>query len=187
VETEATQNDPGRPDAMPADAAAEPSAAADGGDLAALNAQLSEANARAEDSNAKLLYALADFENFRKRSDRVLADRLAAGKRSTLAKFLPVLDNLQRALAFERDSDGLRGGLEATQRGFAALLESEGVRRIAVAGQPFDPRIAEAIGTRESDDADDDVVLEEAQPGYALGEDVLRPAQVIVSKRREST
>ena len=148
-----------------------------------LNQRLLEATARAEENHAKLLYALADFENFKKRSERVLFDRLAAGKRATLSKFLGVLDNLERALAYEQGSDGLRGGLEATQRGFEALLESEGVKRLSLVGEHFDPRIAEAIGTRETGDVDEDVVVEEVQPGYTMGDDVLRPARVIVAKR----
>ena len=163
----------------------EPSAATQVEDGAGedLNQKLLEATARAEENHAKLLYALADFENFKKRSERVLFDRLAAGKRATLSKFLPVLDNLERALGFGGESNGLRGGLEATQRGFEALLESEGVKRLSLVGERFDPRIAEAIGTRETDDVDEDVVVEEVQPGYAIGDDVLRPARVIVAKR----
>ncbi len=165
---------------------AEPSASpASAGDVdaEALNAQLLEANARADENHAKLLYALADFENFRKRSDRMLTERLAFGKRATLAKFIPVLDNLERALAVDSESSGLRDGLQATQREFESLLASEGVKRLTVVGEAYDPRTAEAVGTRETDDGPDNVVLEELQPGYALGDDVLRPARVIVAKR----
>jgi molecular chaperone GrpE len=177
VETKATNDDGADP---LADVATEPDS---GGALEALNAKLIEANARAEENHAKMLYALAEFENFKKRNERMLLDRLAAGKRATLAKFLPVLDNLERALRYEQDSGGLRGGLEATQRGFESLLASEGVKRLTLVGERFDPRIAEAIGTRPADDVDEDVVVEEVQPGYAIGEDVLRPAHVIVAKR----
>jgi molecular chaperone GrpE len=156
----------------------------DGDDeLATLRAQLAEANARAEENHSKLLYALADFENLRKRGERQLQDRLAAGKRTTLAKFLPVLDNLERALSFGLDSEGLRGGLEATQRGFEALLESEGVKPLSVLGTVFDPRIAEAIGTRDTEDVEDGLVVDEVQRGYTLGDELLRPAHVIVANR----
>jgi molecular chaperone GrpE len=147
-----------------------------------LTEQLAQANARAEENREKLLYALADFENYKKRAERQLAERLGAGKRATLAKFLPVLDNLERALAFEADSNGLRGGLEATQRGFEALLSSEDVKPLSVLGEPFDPRIAEAIGTREAGDIADNIVVEEVQRGYTLGDELLRPARVIVSE-----
>jgi molecular chaperone GrpE len=186
VETEATRGEPERLDERTAEEPASPATAGDA-DIAALNAKLLDATARAEDNHAKLLYALADFENFRKRSDRVLAERLSSGKRTTLAKFLPVLDNLERALAVERDSDGLRDGLIATQRGFETLLAGEGVTRLAVVGERFDPRTAEAIGTRETNEADEDVVLDEVQPGYAIGDEILRPARVIVAKHPDVT
>ena len=73
--------------------------------------------------------------------------------------------------------------MQATLKGFEALLASEGVKAVEVVGKPFDPRIAESIQSRKVEDGDDDVVLEELQRGYALGEDLLRPAQVVVSKR----
>jgi molecular chaperone GrpE len=173
----------GGPGNEPAGAASESRAPGDAGAAEALAEKLAAETARAEDNHAKLLYALADFENFKKRNERMLFDRLAAGRRATLAKFLPVLDNLERALGYEQESDGLRGGLEATQRGFEALLAAEGVKRLSLVGTAFDPRLAEAIGTRSTDDVDEDVIVEEVQPGYAIDDDVLRPAHVIVAKR----
>jgi molecular chaperone GrpE len=153
-------------------------------DAETLRSRLAEANARADESHAKLLYALADAENFRKRNERYLQERLSTNRRTLLGKFLPVLDNLQRALAFEGDSEGLRQGLEATQRGFEALLASEDVKPILTVGEPFDPRFAEAVGTRESDNVPDNTVVEELQRGYKMGGEVLRPARVIVSLKR---
>lgn len=152
-------------------------------ELQALADKLAEANARADENHAKVLYVLADFENYKKRAERLLLERAAAGKRATLAKFLPVLDNLQRALGYQPDSDGLRGGLAATQREFESLLASEDVKPMAVLGAPFDPRRAEAIGTRESDDVDEDTVVDEVLRGYTAGDEVLRPARVIVAKK----
>ena len=104
------------------------------------------------------------------------------GKKSLLGKFLPVLDNLQRAMAFEGEAEGVRGGLAATLKGFEAVLASEGVTAIEVKGKPFDPHTAEAIGTQAAPGVDGDIVLEEAQRGYMLGEELLRPAHVIVAK-----
>jgi molecular chaperone GrpE len=149
------------------------------GDLAA---ELEAAKAKAEENYNKFLYAMADFENYKKRIERQFADIAIAGKRSALAKFLPVIDNLERALNFEDDSSGLRGGLQATLKGFEGVLASEGVKPIAVKGKPFDPKIAEAIGTAPSDDVPSDTVVEEVQKGYMIGDELLRPAQVIVAK-----
>ncbi|HXP94089.1 MAG TPA: nucleotide exchange factor GrpE [Candidatus Binatia bacterium] len=149
------------------------------GDLAA---ELEAARAKAEENYNKFLYAMADFENYKKRIERQFADIAIAGKRSALAKFLPVIDNLERALGFEGDSEGLRGGLQATLKGFEGILASEGVKPIRVKGQPFDPKIAEAIGTQPARDVPNDTVVEEVQKGYMIGDELLRPAQVIVCK-----
>ena len=94
-----------------------------------------------------------------------------------------MLDNLQRAMAFEGDSRGRprRIGGDAAS-GFEAVLASEGVTAIQVKGKPFDPHTAEAIGTQAVPGVDGDIVLEEAQRGYMLGEELLRPAHVIVAK-----
>lgn len=144
--------------------------------------ELATAQARAHENYQKHLYAMAELENSRKRMDKQLADRLTLGRKELLAKFLPVIDNLRRALGFEIASDSLRDGLQATLRGFEAALASEQVRPIQVLGMPFDPRLAEAIGTRLTTEVADNTVLDEAQRGYMIGEELLRPAQVIVSQ-----
>ncbi|HMD01923.1 MAG TPA: nucleotide exchange factor GrpE [Candidatus Baltobacteraceae bacterium] len=149
-----------------------------------LAAALTEAQALAEERYKELQYARAEIDNVRKRAERIAADRLSAGRRALLAKFLPVIDNLKRAMEFE-DSDSLRDGLQATLKGFDALLAAEGARPIEVVGKPFDPRLAEAIESRQDADVPDDQVLEEIRRGYTLGEDLLRPAQVVVSKRAQ--
>jgi molecular chaperone GrpE len=145
--------------------------------------ELAAAKAKAEENYNKFLYAMADFENYKKRVERQLADISLAGKKSVLKKILPVLDNLERALTYDPGSEGLRGGLQATLRGFESVLESEGVKGVSLKGAPFDPKLAEAIGTQPAPaGVADDTVLEEAARAYVMGEDVLRPGQVIVAK-----
>ncbi|HZZ64102.1 MAG TPA: nucleotide exchange factor GrpE [Candidatus Baltobacteraceae bacterium] len=142
---------------------------------------MEDVEARAEDFRQKYLYAMAEIENVRKRSARQSEETVQAFKRRLLLRLLPVLDNLQRALAF-RDSDEMREGLAATLRGFEEALEAEGVRPILTTGERFDPNLAEAIGTERVLDEQNDTVLAEAQRGYLLGRDLLRPARVIVVK-----
>ena len=148
-----------------------------------LSARLVSANAKAEDNYNKFLYAMADFENYKKRMERQLGEISLAGRKSLIAKFLPVIDNLERALAYGTENEALRGGLQATLRGFENVLTGEGVKAVSLKGQPFDPRLAEAIGTQPAPAGiADDTVLEEATKAYVHGDDVLRVAHVIVAK-----
>jgi len=153
------------------------------GDAADLQAQLEAANAKADDNYNRLLLAMADFENYRKRVERHRAESALAARRALLRQLLPVIDNLERALAFEDASEGLRGGVQQTLKGFESVLTAEGVRPIPdLTGEPFDPKVADAIETRPADGVPDDTVIEQTQKGYMLDDQVLRPAKVIVAK-----
>jgi molecular chaperone GrpE len=145
--------------------------------------RLAAANARADENYNKYLLAMADFENYKKRMQRDIESIVSSRRRSLIERFLPVIDNLERALQSNNAGDALRSGVEQTLRGFEALLTGEGVKAIDVKGKPFDPRVAEAIGTTPAGDGiGDDVVVDVALKGYTLGDELLRPAKVIVSK-----
>ncbi len=149
-----------------------------------LRAQLDAATAKSDENYQKFLLAMADFENYKKRMQRDIESIVTAHRRKILERFLPVLDNLERALAFDAGGgEKLRGGIEQTLRGFESVLASEGVKEIDVKGKPFDPRIAEAIGTMPATGGvADDTVMEVAEKGYTIGEELLRPAKVLVAK-----
>jgi molecular chaperone GrpE len=150
-----------------------------------LRAQLDAANARADDNYNKFLLAMADFENYRKRMQRDIESIVTSHRRKLLERFLPVVDNLERALQYNGAGDKLRGGVEQTLRGFEAALAAEGVKSIDIKGKPFDPRVAEAIGTLPAnEDVEEDTVLEVAEKGYTIGEELLRPAKVLVAKKQ---
>lgn len=155
---------------------------ASGLELPNLEAQLAAAVARADENYNKLLLAMADFENYKKRSERHNREIAEHKRRDLLKSLLPVIDNLERALAVDGgDNIALREGVAQTLKGFEAVLSSQGVKAIDVKDKPFDPALAEAIGTQPSE-ADEGTVLEEAQKGYMLGDQLLRPAKVIVSR-----
>jgi len=148
-----------------------------------LETQLAAANAKAEENYNKFLYAMADFENYKKRMERQLGEIAMSGRKALITKFLPVIDNLERALSFDTENEGLKGGLQATLRGFENVLAAEGVKAVSLKGLPFDPRLAEAIGTQPTPEGvAEDTVLEEATKAYIWGDDVLRAAHVIVAK-----
>jgi molecular chaperone GrpE len=147
-----------------------------------LEGEVAAANARADENYSKFLLAVADFDNYKKRMQRDFDSLVSSRRRMLLERFLPVLDNLERALQSNADGETLRGGIEQTLRGFEALLAGEGVKAVDVKGKPFDPRVAEAIGTSTSSDEADDTVVAVAEKGYTLGDELLRPAKVIVAK-----
>lgn len=148
-----------------------------------LREQLAAAKALADENYDRFLRAVADLDNYKKRTERDLKKTLADRRRTLLERFLPVLDNLERALASDSGGEALRGGIEQTLRGFEAVLSAEGVRPIDVVGIAFDPRVAEAIGTTAATDGvADDTVVSVAEKGYTLDDELLRPAKVIVAK-----
>ncbi len=174
---------------QPAQAQEEVSQAAVNGEVVAepadLQSQLDAANAKADENYNRFLLAMADFENFRKRVDRQRAESGLAARRALLRQLLPVIDNLQRALQFDDANEGLRSGVQQTLKGFESVLDAEGVRAITdIVGKPFDPKLADAIEARPADGVEDDTVLEETLKGYMLGDQVLRPAKVIVAKHK---
>lgn len=151
---------------------------------ASLEEQLAAAQAQVDENYNKFLMARADFDNFKKRTERDSLTIFNSYRKTLLERFLPVIDNLERALQYEGPADSLRNGVEQTLKGFEAVLASEGVKALDVLGKPFDPRTAEAIGTAvPENDVADDTIVQVAQKGYALGEEILRPAKVIVAKR----
>src|ERR1700694_737572 len=85
-----------------------------------LEAALSAANAKADENYNKFLLAMADFENYKKRIERQFGDIALAGRKSLLLKFLPVIDNLERALNYDEASNGLRDGVQQTLKGFGS-------------------------------------------------------------------
>ena len=148
-----------------------------------LEERLTAAQALADENYNKFLLATADFDKYKKRMRRDLESMVAARRRAVLERFLPVLDNLERALRYEEPGgEKLRGGIEQTLKGFEAVLGGEGVKAIDVLDKPFDPRVAEAIGTEAREGVADDTVVEVAEKGYTLGSELLRPAKVIVAK-----
>ncbi|MCW2659737.1 MAG: hypothetical protein JWP83_889 [Mycobacterium sp.] len=156
----------------PTDATAEP---------VANQADWDEELARLEDRWRR---AVADLDNLRKRYAREL-DRERGAERSTVARaWLPIVDNLERAVSHARDEaviDGLRNILqEAVQ-----VLERLGYPRDAATGVPFDPERHEVVGVADHQDSAPGTVLEVIRPGYGEGSRQLRPAAVVVSRREE--
>jgi molecular chaperone GrpE len=151
--------------------------------IAELEAQLAAAKAEASQNWDKYLRERAEMENFRKRQERVGADRVRREKRELLGKVLDVVDNLDRALAFQEtmDQDSLRQGMRMLQWQLNELLKNEGLTPVPSVGEQFDPYIHEAIEVVASADQPEGIVIEEVRKGYRQGDETLRPARVKVS------
>lgn len=127
------------------------------------------------------LRLLADFDNFRKRAERELEERTRYVLAEPIRELLPVLDNLERALAAQGAESDLIRGVEMTARQFVDVLRRFGVEPVPAVGARFDPRRHEAVMSIESPDVAEPTVVEELQRGYVLRDRLLRPALVRVA------
>ena len=123
----------------------------------------------------------ADFENYRK---RVARESIAAQERGAVKlaqELLPALDNLDRALAEAGGEDGLREGVRLVRSELHAALARVGIECFSPQGEAFDPSEHEAMAQRPVEGAESGTVAEVFQPGYRLGETIIRPARVLVA------
>src|SRR6202142_3436414 len=136
--------------------------------------------AKQKDLNLRLA---ADFENFKRRNRQEGETRAAAQKESFIQELLPVIDNLERALAAGAASGSkqFHQGVEMTLQQLRLLLRQHGVETEEIAGQPFDSRWHEAVSQRRDPAQADHAILEVFQRGYRRGEKILRPAKVVVN------
>lgn len=141
-----------------------------------------EARSESEiDWQALALRLRADMDNFRQRQIRRADGAIATERERLLRQFLPVADNLRRALNHEmQDETTLQEGVELVYRQLMHMLEIEGVTSIEAVNQPFDPELHEAVATAPAQ-TEAGYVIEEIEPGYKLNNKLLRPAQVIVA------
>ncbi len=127
---------------------------------------------------------MAEFDNFRKRSEKEKSAMFEMGAKSVLEKFLPIVDNFERGLDGLDDAkreDAFVQGMEKVYKQMTAAMESMGVKTIEAVGQPFDPNFHNAVMHVEDEDADENTVVEEFQKGYLYHDSVLRHSMVKVA------
>ena len=131
----------------------------------------------------RYLRLAADFDNFRKRTAQEADRRAAAQKEAFIREVLPVIDNLERALASDASTshEQLREGVQMTLQQLHQILRNHGIEPEENIGQPFDPLRHEAVGSRHVPSQPDRVVLEVFQRGYRRGQEVFRPAKVVIN------
>ncbi len=144
---------------------------------------LAAVEAKRDEYLADLQRLAADFDNYRKRALRDQQAFAARAAERLVAKLLPVLDDLERALeaAEHHEEAKVIEGVEMTRSALAAALASEGLEEIPAEGA-FDPHVHEALLSQPGEDVDAGAILQVVQRGYRLGDVVLRPARVIVAE-----
>jgi molecular chaperone GrpE len=144
--------------------------------------KLEEAQKQAKDNLDKYIRQLAEFENFRKRSNSEKTAMYSNGVRDTVEKLLPVIDNFERAVeAADDKEDPMYKGVEMILKQFMEILENLGVKEIPSKGEPFDPNVHSAVMHIDDESCDENVVVEVFQKGYTLGDKVIRPSMVKVA------
>ncbi len=154
-------------------------------DAASLAEQLTQAQAQAAEYLDNWRRALADLSNARKRMQREMDDMRTAAAERVLERLLPIIDDVERAFTVvpsEYANSDWVNGFRLIQRKLQLLLDNEGVQRIPVEGQTFDPKLHDAVTHEEAEGYAEDQIIGEVTRGYRLGEKVLRAAQVRVAK-----
>jgi molecular chaperone GrpE len=138
-----------------------------------------------DELNDRLIRQVAEFDNFRKRTDREKAQMFEQGQGSVLEKLLPIVDNFERGLAAvpEADKDGaFADGMNKIYKQLMKQLEDLGVTPIEAVGKEFDPNLHNAVMQVESEEFESGMVAQELQKGYMFHETVLRHSMVGVSQ-----
>lgn len=153
-------------------------------ELDILRQSLEAKQKQAQDYYDQLLRLQAEFDNYRRRTEKERVTHIAWGKEEVLRKQVSILDILEQALASTRTStnmDSIRQGLEMITREFVRMLTGEGVTEIDCVGKPFDPAVQEAIERVPSDQLEGTVVTV-LQKGYTMNGRLVRPAKVQVAR-----
>ena len=171
---------------MPTPESATPEAELSPADIAQLQAKAAEA----EDWHTKYLYAMAELDNFRKRTAKERRDLINYAGQEILFDLLEVLDNFDRALEADRKESNpavIVEGIEMIRKQLARLLDKFGVKPVEALGSKFDPKVHEALQHVPTPDAQPGTVVHELQKGYVLRDRVLRPARVVVASEMSDT
>jgi molecular chaperone GrpE len=151
-------------------------------DITDLEKQLAEAQSQAAEYKDGWQRAVADFQNYRRRmeAEKIETYKVAVG--SIIKQYLPVLDDMERAMESKPADLAWAGGIELIYRKLQSILDAEGVKRIDAIGKIFDPNYHEAIAQEPAEDVESGTVIEVVRNGYMLGERVIRPAMVRVAQ-----
>ena len=148
---------------------------------AAKPSELDQAKADLAQEHDNYLRLAAEYDNFRKRSQKEKDNLYTEIKAETVKKFLPVYDNLERALAQQTADEAFKKGVEMTMNQLVSVMEKLGVESFGAAGDHFDPQLHNAVMHIEDESLGENVIAEVFQKGFKVGEKVVRFAMVKVA------
>jgi molecular chaperone GrpE len=150
--------------------------------LAQLEAQLAEAQLQTAEYKDGWQRSVAEFQNYRRRMEADKAETYQTAVGSIIKRYLPVLDDMERAMQARPADLAWAEGVELICRKLQSILEAEGLKRIEAEGQKFDPNFHEAIAQEPVEGVESGTVIGIVRNGYMLGERVIRPAMVRVAQ-----
>lgn len=146
------------------------------------NNEIKDKNEKMEDYHDQLQRLQADFENYKKRSEKNMKDYVKYANENLIIKIIDAYEDFERAL--EADPKDLKEGVEIIYKKLKDILEGEGLCQIKAEGEKFDPFKHEALMVEDNEDYDDDTVIEELGKGYTLGSKVIKYSKVKVCKKK---
>lgn len=146
------------------------------------DSEIEKLKAELDSKNDLLLRTAAEFDNFKKRTERERAGVAEFAKANVIKELLPILDNIDRAALLEdKTSADYIKGIELIVKQFEGLSDKLGIKQVAQVGDTFDPNLHEAVMHVEDENLGENVVAEVLQKGFKIGDTVIRPAMVKVA------
>ncbi len=151
-------------------------------EIAKLNAELETAKQAAADAKDQLLRVMAEYDNFRKRTEKEKAAIYDNAVKDAVAEILNVADTMEMALAHKDcEADDLRKGVEMIEKNLHAALTKLKVEPIGAEGDPFNPELHQAVSHIENEDLGENVIAQVYRKGYRIGDKIIRHATVVVA------
>lgn len=146
-----------------------------------LKKQIDSQKIELAETEDRLKRIAAEFDNYKKRSLKERETMHGSLVADIVVNFLPVLDNLEKALEAKTEDENYKQGIELVLKQFKDVLTANGVKEIEAVGQPFDPELHEAVSSVVDESLGEKVVKEEYRKGYIIGNKVIRHSMVIVA------
>lgn len=134
-----------------------------------------------EETTDRFKRIMAEFENFKKRSSKEREGLYSSLVADIITAFLPVQDNLEKAIQAKTEDEGFKQGIELVTKQISEIFKKFGVEEIETVGKPFDPELHEAVSMVQDETLGEKIVKEEFRKGYKIGNKVIRHAMVVVA------